>query len=84
MTQASPQLSLIRSELQMINPNHAAGTNSLSFLYTDTEGEESKKHTVASHQGALQGFWLAPLDVTLDRNKTLTEVLCKSDLSRAK
>lgn len=57
----SPQLSIIRFQLRMINPNHADGTDSLSsarFLYADTEGAESKNHTVASHQGALQVFWL--------------------------
>lgn len=64
----SPQLSVIPFYLQMIDPNHADGTNSLSsarFLYTDTEGEESENHTVASHQGALQVFWLKGTGSTL-------------------
>lgn len=80
----------------MINPNHADGTNSLSsahFLYGDTEGEESKNHTVASHRGALQVFWLNwfHTDFCTDlrhyfNNITtiLTKILYKSDLSGAK
>lgn len=60
------------------------------FLYSDTEGEESKNHTVASHRGALQVFWLNwfHTDFCTDLrhyfNKILTKILYKSDLSGVK
>lgn len=73
----------------MINPNHADGTNSRSsarFLYTDMEGEESKNHTVASQQGALQVFWLNWLhsDFCADLRHYFNKILNKSDFSGAK